>query len=400
MIIKRDILSVIDKHLAKEDALLIIGPRQAGKTTVLHQVENNLKKDNDCFFVNLEDPEYLQLLNKSPKNLFEIFSINLNKKTYVFVDEVQYLKDPSNFIKFFVDEYKGRIKIIASGSSAFYLDSKFKDSMVGRKILITMFPLSFKEFFFFKNNEVIEDFKKISLSQKEKIRQAYFEYLVFGGYPKVVLAETKEEKIENLKEIAYSYIKKDIYEYRLRQDETFYKLFKILASQVGGMVNSFELANTLDVSKTVIKHYLSVMQKSFHVFVIHPFFNNVRKEITKMPKIYFIDNGLRSFFLNDFKGYLERPDSGQMLENDVFREFLNINNQEDIKFWRTSDGKEIDFIIKGKEAFEVKAKVANLKENNFKVFLDNYKIKPKIISLEEKEMSNGCEIIKPWDILS
>jgi hypothetical protein len=400
MIIKRDILSTINKNLPREEAILIIGPRQAGKTTVLHQIEKELKKNNDCFFINLEDPEYLQLLDKSPKNLFEIFSINLNKKTYIFIDEVQYLKDPSNFIKFFVDEYKGKIKIIASGSSAFYLDSKFKDSMVGRKIIITMLPLSFKEFFFFKNNEDIIDFKKISISQKEKVRQSYFEYLIFGGYPKVVLSETKEEKIENLREIAYSYIKKDIYEYGLRQDETFYKLFKVLSSQIGGLANSSEIANTLDVSKTAINNCLSVMQKSFHITTVRPFFNNIRKEITKMPKIYFIDNGIRNFFINDFKGYLERIDVGQVLENGVFREFLNIYNQEDIKFWRTTDGKEIDFIIKEKQAFEVKSKIGNIKEKNFKTILDNYGISPKIVSFEDQKNIHGYEVLKPWEILS
>lgn len=400
MIIKRDILSIIDKHLLKEEAILIVGPRQAGKTTVLHQVEVELKKNNDCFFINLEDPEYLQFLNKSPKNLFEIFPINLNKRTYIFIDEVQYLKDPSNFIKFFVDEYKGKIKIIASGSSAFYLDSKFKDSMVGRKVIITMLPLSFKEFFFFKNNEIIDDFNNLSLSQKEKVRQAYLEYLIFGGYPKVVLSETKEEKIENLREIAYSYIKKDIYEYGLRQDETFYKLFKILSFQVGGMTNSSEIANTLDVSKTVINNYLLVMQKSFHIALARPFFSNIRKEITKMPKIYFIDNGLRNFFINDFGGYIERADNGQVLENGAFREFFNVYSGEDIKFWRTTDGKEVDFIIKEKQAFEVKSKVNNIKEGNFKTFFDNYNINPKIISLEEKKIINGHEVVKPWEILS
>jgi hypothetical protein len=290
----------------------------------LHQIEKEVKKHNDAYFLNLEDPEYLSLLNKSPKNLFDIFPINLNKKTYVFIDEVQYLENPSNFIKYLVDEYKGRIKLIVSGSSSFYLDKKFKDSLVGRKILLTMLPLSFKEFFFFKNKEEIND----SLSSKEKIRHSYLEYLIFGGYPKVVLSETREEKIEALRELAYSYIKKDIFESGIKQDEVFYKLLKILASQIGELVNSSELANTLDVSKTSINDYVLIMQKSFHLILISPFFKNIRKETTKMPKVYFLDNGLRNFFINNFKGYLERDDNSQLLENGFLRELLNNYNKD------------------------------------------------------------------------
>lgn len=131
---QREIVSLIKTYLATPETILIVGPRQSGKTTAMHQLESFLKSKNDnCYFLNLEDPEYLKLLNESPKNLFQIFPINPKSQSYLFIDEVQYLNDPSNFLKYYFDEYKEKIKIIASGSSAFYLDKKFKDSLAGRK---------------------------------------------------------------------------------------------------------------------------------------------------------------------------------------------------------------------------------------------------------------------------
>jgi hypothetical protein len=180
----RDLTNKAKDYLAKDDILLIIGPRQAGKTTVLHQIESFLKKRNDvCYFLNLEDPDYLSLLNKSPKNLFKIFPIDIKKRTFLFVDEVQYLDNPSNFLKYLFDEYKGKIKIIASGSSAFYLDKKFKDSLAGRKIIFNLLTLSFREFLKFKEqNELSEaNFKNLTLSEKDKIIPFYQEYLIYGG---------------------------------------------------------------------------------------------------------------------------------------------------------------------------------------------------------------------------
>ncbi len=134
--------------------MLIIGARQTGKTTVLHQTIDFLKtRGETCHFLNLEDPDYLSLLNQSPKNLFKIFPFDLNKRTFLLIDEVQYLSNPSNFLKYMFDEYKGKIKIIASGSSAFYIDRRFKESLAGRKRIFYLHTLSFPEFLRFKNDK-------------------------------------------------------------------------------------------------------------------------------------------------------------------------------------------------------------------------------------------------------
>src|SRR4030042_2061774 len=171
MSIIRDITIESFKYLDADEILLFIGARQSGKTTILKQIRNHLEKQNNiCHFLNLEDPEYLEILNKSPKNLLKIFSLDLARKNYVFVDEVQYLDNPSNFLKYFYDEYRGKIKILASGSSSFYVDKKFKDSLAGRKKIFNVWTLSFREFLRFKSEKELakKDFKKISLSEREK----------------------------------------------------------------------------------------------------------------------------------------------------------------------------------------------------------------------------------------
>jgi len=403
MSIIRDITIKSQKYLKNDEILLYIGARQAGKTTILKQLQGILEKEGElCQFINLEDPDYLELLNKSPKNLFKIFTLDLNKKNYIFIDEIQYLKDPSNFLKYIFDEYKGKIKLLVSGSSAFYIDKKFKDSLAGRKKIFNIYTLSFAEFLRFKNEKKLSEkleAKELSLSEKEKIILYLQEYILYGGYPRVVLSPL-DEKIDILRELAYSYIKKDLYESNVRQEEVFYKLFKILASQIGNLVNSSELASTLGISKTATDNYLYIMQKSFHVYFLRPFYKNVRKELNKMPKIYFYDLGLRNFFGDNFKPYKLREDKGMLLENIVFRQLLEKYDINNLKFWRTNDKQEVDFIIKEKLALEVKAQPRQFKENKYKLFLKNYPdIKLSIATFDSgQEKIKNYPVIEAWRI--
>ncbi len=400
--ILRDLTAIIKEQLKNDEVVLIIGAMQAGKTTVLRQLEEIIKTQNHAsYFLNLEDPEYLALLNESPKNLFKIYSFDLKQKTFVLIDEVQYLKDPTNFLKYFYDEYKQSIKIIATGSSAFYLDRKFKDSLAGRKKIFTLQTLSFREFLRFKNEEELskKDFENLALTEKEKVIFHYQEYLIYGGYPKVVLSPMTEKE-EVLKDLAYSYIKKDIFEANIKQEEVFFKLLKIIASQIGSLINTAELASTLDVSRAAIDDYLYLMQKSFHIGLVKPFYKNLRKEITKMPKAYFMDLGLRNFLLKDFKPFVGRQDNGQILENAVYKELLKNYEGEDIKFWRTVQKQEIDFVAGGKFAYEVKTNPKSFKPGNYKTFSTSYpEIKFSIVSFDSQDKTAAnISIVEPWQI--
>lgn len=398
----RDITIKSQKYLETDEVLLFIGARQVGKTTILKQLQQDLgKKGEFCRFLNLEDPEYLELLNKSPKNLFKIFSIDLTKRNYIFIDEIQYLNDPSRFLKYLYDEHKGKIKLLVSGSSSFYIDRKFKDSLVGRKKIFNVRTLSFREFLRFKNEIELagKDFKKLSLFERGKITLFYDEYMIYGGYPRVVLANLDEKK-EILRDITYSYIKKDVFEANIKQEEVFFKLLKIFASQIGSLVNASELANTLNVSKTAIDNYLYVMRKSFHLCLVLPYFKNVRKELTKMPKVYFYDLGLRNFLTDNFKPFATRDDKGPLLENAAFRQLLERYDKDEIKFWRTIQKNEVDFVVKEKLAYEVKINPKKFKEKAYKLFLENYpEADFSIISFDIKEMFIGkYPLLNVWEI--
>lgn len=390
------------KYLDTDQALILVGPRQAGKTFVLHQLEERIKaRGETSYFLNLEDPDYLKLLNQSPKNLFRIFPIDLNRKAFALIDEVQYLDNPTNFLKFFFDEYRGKIKILASGSSSFYLDRKFKDSLAGRKMIFYVLTLSFREFLGFKGREELakKDFGKLTLSEIEEIDRWYGEYIIWGGYPRAVLAETAQKKAV-LEDIVYSYIKKDVLEAGVKQDEVFFRLLKILASQSGNLVNSSELAGTLGVSKTAVDNYLYVMQKSFHISLVKPFFKNVRKELTKMPKVYFLDLGLRNFLTGNTDSYAVRNDRGPLLENAAYRQLVETKGFDRIKFWRTAGGNEVDFIVDEKRGFEVKAEADKFRQKKYKMFLEEYpQIDISIVSLGAAKKKIGVRrVFEVWEI--
>jgi len=401
MSIIRDITIKAQKDLKQDEIFLFIGARQAGKTTILKQLEDFLKKQGEiCYFLRLEDPDYLKLLNESPKNLFKIFPIDLSKKSFVFIDEIQYLDNPSNFLKYFYDEYAGKIKLLVSGSSAFYIDQKFKDSLAGRKKIFNVLTLSFREFLRFKeeNDLLKKNFSSLTLSEIEKISIYFREFIIYGGYPRVVLSKVDQKK-EVLQELAYSYIKKDILESNVRQDEIFYKMFKILSSQIGNLFNASELASTLGVSKSSIDNYIYIMQKSFHIRLVRPFFKKVRKEMIKMPKVYFLDLGLRNFFTGNFDLFDIRNDKGMLLENIVYRQLIDNIDFDEVRFWRTIQGDEIDFVVEN-NAFEIKTSLSNFRIKKYKRFLENYpemKLSVVVLDSDKNEIDN-FPVIKPWGI--
>ncbi|MEF2175227.1 MAG: DUF4143 domain-containing protein, partial [Candidatus Absconditabacteria bacterium] len=274
------------------------------------------------------------------------------------------------------DEYKDKIKLIVSGSSAFYLDEKFNDSLAGRKKIFHLTNLSFKEFLIFKNEnklvEIISDYANLTTITKDKITDYLNEYLVYGGYPKVVVESNIEMKKQLIGEIVNSYLQKDILESKVDMQDKFYNLYKILSSQTSQLVNVNELASTLGISTTSVNKYLHILRKTFHLYELKPFSNNVRKELTKMSKIYIQDLGVKNYFEKNFNKLSDRLDKGAIFETFVFNELRNIYGIENIKFWRTLDKKEIDFVINTFDkqiAYEVK--LSNTKVN-FTSFLNSY----------------------------
>jgi len=382
---KRNLFYECLDHLYKKEITVIIGPRQVGKTTILNQIaEYFTKNDLPYHFVNLENPDHLRVLDEHPFNLFNLFSVEKDKKTYFLIDEIQYLKNPTNFLKLIYDEYAPQIKMIVSGSSAFYIDKKFKDSLAGRKRLFYLYSLSFDEILKFNDEEKLAKkfselkFNNLSInnfpiSEHRKIRMLLEKYAVYGGYPEVVVAKNDDEKKQCLIELVNSYVKKDIIESGVKNQKKAIELLKLLSFQIGNLLNINSLAKLLRLSSTAVENYLYVLRKSFHVATIPPFYTNIGKELRKMPKVFFLDLGLRNIVLNNFNSLANRQDTGRLYENLIYRQFLDKKEFYDIYFWKTQNQQnEVDFIINEKYAFEVKFNITNFKYSKYKKFMNLY----------------------------
>ncbi|MEM8526504.1 MAG: ATP-binding protein, partial [Bacteroidota bacterium] len=348
-------------------------------------------KNEKVFYFTLENPSILEAVNAHPERIFQfiphspqpILEGASKQRIFLLLDEIQYLDDPTNFLKFIYDEYEGNVKVIATGSSAFYIDRKFTDSLAGRKRIFHLYPLSFEEFLSFKDQEALN--QEVQLLQEQAsyqslkfpiLEQYFFEYLTYGGYPAVVLEGNKEEKRFLLSELKDAYVRRDIAESGVEKEGKFYLLLQLLADQIGNLVNKNELSKTVQIDAKTVDQYIYILQKCYHIELIRPFYRNVQKELIKMPKCFFNDLGLRNAFLNRFMPISERLDKGALLENYFFLRFRERYSMEQIKFWRTSDQKEIDFIIEEQfnvgRAVEIKWNSKQFKTKKYEKFTDNY----------------------------
>jgi len=392
----RKITEKIKPFLAVRDILLFYGARQVGKTSLMKIIQKNYVNEPSYFF-DLENVEYLNLLNKSPE-LFVAFLRSYhnwadNKRIVVFIDEVQYLDNPTNFLKYIHDNYPA-IKMIVSGSSTLEIRGKLKDSLVGRLIKFDIYPLSFEEFLIFKNKQNLANLVgKVSEFDiiNNEMRFYYDEFLHFGGYPKVVLANDINLKKAYLKQIYDTYIQKDIKDIgKIRELEKFNKLIRILANQVGSLVNISELSKTVGTSINTINEWIFLLENTFVIKQITPFSNNLRGELTKMPKIFFVDAGLK----NCIEGIYET--TGGSFENSFFAYINNAYKAEKINFYRTQDKKEIDFVLDG-TPYELKQTFSGGKLTALDFFQTHYKQKGSVVTLQKKE-SERYNVCFPWEI--
>lgn len=356
--------------------LLLVWARQVWKTTILKQLRDKIKNNIKTYFLNLEDTEIKSLINIHPNKLFEITWSNKSEKHVIFIDEIQYLENPTNFLKYIYDEYKDNIKLIVSWSSSFYIDQKFKDSLIWRKKVFNIYTLDFEEFLDFKWENELKDIlfidKKIPVLYKSKIDILFSEYITYSGYPEIVLLNDNQWKIERLSDFTLDYIKKDIYDSNIADVDKFLAILKVLAQQSWELLNMNEIANTFNLSLPTVEKYIYIMRKSFHIALVWPFYSNIRKELSKMPKVYFYDLWFRNSLLKNFDNINFRQDKWWYFENIVWREFLFKYWIDNIKYWRTQSKNEVDFIIDEKKAFEVKFSKNLIKESKYKLFREKY----------------------------
>jgi uncharacterized protein len=405
-LINRDIITGITEFLNTKDIIVLHGARQVGKTSILKIIQNQLTNQNkEHFYVDLEDLRLLNTFNSGVDNVIKYLKLNKilqSKKLYLIIDEIQYLDYPSNFMKLMHDHHNDKIKLIVSGSSSFDIKKKFKDSLVGRTIEFNIYPLSFEEFLKFKNIK-IDIGQKIDIkSIISELKENYMEYILYGGYPKVVLENDKNKKEKYLQQIIDTYIRKDIRDLaEIKDIMKFNKLLEILAAQSGSLLNVSELSNTAKLSRQTVENYLFLMENTYILKQINPFSSNLRSELFKTPKVFFYDTGIANLLW--FK-HLPETVAGNIFETSIFSELIKKTNINKINYWRTQDKKEIDFIIHIKNKvypIEVKLSQAKVKFTAINYFKNNYKkTKSYIISLEIIKQYDNHITLYPWEINS
>ncbi len=401
VLIERKIIDDLKKHLANKEISLVLGPRQVGKTTTLKLIEKYLQeKKENTFFFNLDIFSDREIVGDQKQFIEFLKKNSQRKKLYVFIDEIQRIKEPGIFLKGIYDSNLN-CKLIISGSSSLEIKSKVVEPLTGRKKTFFLYPLSFKEFVLFKEKN-IDQFKPIKKVYLDKLKKYLDEYLRYGGYPKVVLAQTEQEKIALLEEIYSSYIEKDIKGYfAVKNESSFIKLVMLLAASLGNIINKDFLASSIGSNRVTLDNYLFYLEKSFVIKIVRPFFSNPKKEIIKMPKVYFYDTGLRNLLIHNFTSFFIRPDKGELFENFVLNTLEeNCNPVTKINFWRSRLSAEVDFVIqKGVEIIPVEIKAATLKKptisKSLRSFIKLYQPKEAFLinlDYEAKEIINSTTI--------
>jgi predicted AAA+ superfamily ATPase len=375
MLYDRNLYEDIKPYINTNDIIVIQGARQTGKTTLLKILMRDLPPEDTAYF-DLEFSALLDLCNEGPDSIVAYLKqggkLKNQKRFFLLIDEIQYLSNPSSLLKLIYDHYS-YLKLIVSGSSSFGIKKKFKDSMTGRTVNFELYPLDFEEFLEFKDKSFNLDAKITSKILIDELKLLYEEYVLYGGYPKIVLAESIKMKEKYLQQIIDTYIKKDIRDLaNIRDINKFNKLLRVLASQSGQLLNIKELANTAQLARQTIDEYLFILENTYVIKLLPPFYKNIRSELFKTPKIFFYDTGLlHMLWLKMLPGQI----MGNVLETTIFSEFAKTIGVDYINYWRTQDKKEIDFIItRGNKPIpiEVKINAAKMNYTPIKYFSSRY----------------------------
>lgn len=331
--------------------------------------------EKQIFIFNLDLVTDLQLFASQQKFIDFIKERIGKNKLYIFIDEAQRVENTGSFFKGVYD-MELPVKLVLTGSSSLEIKSKIHESLTGRKRVFELYPLNFTEYITGADqilSELIHRQDISDYSQNQLFRQM-FNFINWGGYPKPAIEQNIAEKKDLLKEIFSSYIEKDIAGFLKIKNYTAYsRLVSLLGSQIGQLVNIYEISQTLKIDRKILEKYLLFLEKTFIIKIIPPWFKNYRKEITKMPKIYFLDTGLRNFSLNSFGDFDLRQDKGALLENFIFTEIFK-NSDYKINYWRTKEKAEVDFIISTTEEkiIPIEIKSAMLKKPEIPRGLQNF----------------------------
>ena len=389
MYYKRDLEEKVERYLDSPEIIAIFGPRQVGKTTLLKEFYNRVE---NAIFMTFEDIELKVLFEEDIKSFIQLY---IEPYDYIFIDEFQYASMGGKHLKYIYDTTSK--KIFISGSSAMELSVNAIRYLAGRIFVFNLYSFSFGEFLRIKDANLYQIYKDANINTSKiiinQINHYMQEYMIYGGYPRVVLSKDIEEKKEVLKNLLSIYLLRDIKDIAKIADESkMYKLLKVLSLQIGNVIVYNEISTTTQLNSAKLKDYISILQKAFLIKEVRPFFTNKRLEIVKNPEIFFLDFGLRNVVINNFSNLDNRVDSGAMLENFVLRELV----EQELKYYRTKNGAEVDFVLDDAIPIEIKSNLSSMKvSKSYHYFLQNYT--PKcgyVLSFNQvgTKLINGVEV--------
>lgn len=367
--IKRNIFKKLQKFIKNKEILALIGSRQVGKTTLMNMLFDEIKEEK--IMISFENQKILALFET---NLDEFVEQYVKSNKYLFIDEIQYSNKSGQNLKYIYDSFD--IKIVISGSSATDLSIKSLSYLVGRVLVFEIFPLTFEEFISYRSIDDLNFYNRgLKAETLDFIKNSFEEFLVYGGYPKVVVSKTKNEKEEIIKNLVNSYILKEIREILSFENSYEYeKLLEIMAVKNGGILNKSNIASDSGINMQKIDLMLDILEKTYILKKVRPITIQKIKELIKSPKVYFQDLGFRNAILETFTSTDLRVDKGFIYENFILSELIKAGIK--VKFYNYKNISEVDFIIEknGKTiAIEIKSSINNENiDKSYRNYIDKY----------------------------
>lgn len=351
MILRQSYIDKIEKAFTNVPIVTLIGARQVGKTSIMKLYSAD--KSVQTLFLNGQDIDVAVLFEhfSTIEHYLQVY-MNEEIKGLLLIDEFQYINGISTQMKLLTDKYPN-LHILCSGSSSLDIFQNVEESLAGRVRIIEVLSLSFEEYLQFRDESQYQLYKSAIDGKDEnlfiKIQQLYSEYIIYGGFPRVALTSDYEEKIELINDIYQTYLLNDVRHYiRNEHFVGFGKLLRLLAAQIGNLVNVNELSKESGLQYEVCDKYIHLLQQMYIIRLVSPFASNKRKVINKMQKVYFYDLGLRNIIYHNFNEIDYRIDKGALFENEIMLElWRNLKAPEELNFYRMQNGSEVDFFVNG-----------------------------------------------------
>lgn len=366
--IKRFILNKLVHEISQPEINILLGPRQVGKTTILKMLQKHIEQQGyKTFFFDLEQPLELAQFN-IPDH--EVISKIKQSGDFIFIDEFQYIENASKVFKAIYDS-NFKIKLICSGSSSIEIHRHLKESLAGRKFIFKINPLELAELRLQDKNYSLES------------------YLVYGGMPGLTHTPSEERKMLILNELLSTYIQKDIKALiKEKNIRAFNHLLYLLAQNQGSLISIHSLAGEINLSSKTVNKYMDILEATYVNYRIYSYSRNLGNELKKSCKTYFYDPGIRNSILRDFSSLSTRSDKGVLYETYVFLKLnSDLKPNMELKFWRTKDGAEVDFILLKNRTpipIEVKSNLTNTSiPGGMKKFLSRYTDVPEAYIINE-----------------